>query len=190
MVCFCFPWMCISATPGFMRRKASKRKRTSLRLFTKTSVFARRCDFRKEKSSSSFCPSSHTTYRCVYVERGEKTHDRLRRHVVFLRRHVHVQRVLEGRRRQLRSERRGDATFFTLSSTVALKRRFWRSEPSASTMCSRLFRNPMSRQRSTSSITRHFTFEQSNAGVCSMCCSRRPGVATRMFIVTIRFCSS
>ena len=41
---------------------------------------------------------------------------------------------------------------------------------------------PISRIRSASSSTRTCRFEVSNPSVWSMCCKRRPGVATRMFM--------
>mmetsp|Transcript_23558 Transcript_23558/g.58373 ORF Transcript_23558/g.58373 Transcript_23558/m.58373 type:complete len:213 (+) Transcript_23558:1486-2124(+) len=73
---------------------------------------------------------------------------------------------------------------------VALKQRVWRVEGRLDKMAVSVAAKPRSRMRSASSSTSILSDTQSNCGVSSMCCSRRPGVHTSRFMrLTVSFSS-
>mmetsp|Transcript_36350 Transcript_36350/g.89553 ORF Transcript_36350/g.89553 Transcript_36350/m.89553 type:complete len:224 (-) Transcript_36350:435-1106(-) len=169
--CFMRPWSMARGTPGRMRRKISCMKRTCLQLDRNTRVLDVRWLLTKAHTVSILRSSSHVATICCSLG-GVADADSA------------------CTARYSGSFMLSRARSFTDLVCVALKHSVWRSLGRLSRMAVSVALNPRSRMRSASSSTRIFMHTQSNMGVSSMCCSRRPGVHTRMFMrFTVSFSS-
>mmetsp|Transcript_10096 Transcript_10096/g.27508 ORF Transcript_10096/g.27508 Transcript_10096/m.27508 type:complete len:244 (-) Transcript_10096:643-1374(-) len=167
----CLPWSSIMRSPGFSRRNASYRKRTCLQADTKTMIFFVECDRRKEKSMSTFFSNGTVMYTCFSLSG-----------VLLLASLCTL--TISGERSAARPSR------CTLVCKVAEKSIDWRSGGRCPSMLVTVSWKPKSIILSASSRTSICRSVASKPGDSSRCCSKRPGVATRTFMLLTAFCSA
>mmetsp|Transcript_19945 Transcript_19945/g.50598 ORF Transcript_19945/g.50598 Transcript_19945/m.50598 type:complete len:220 (+) Transcript_19945:463-1122(+) len=173
-ICFMPPCSARSGTPGRSFLNASYANRTCLHVDRNTIVLQLRCVLMNDHSTSIFWAASTTAYACCSFSGVGASAS-----------------ACTARYSGSCSDRR--ARSLTLLVCVAensmvcrpsLLRGRWPM------IASRVAAKPMSRMRSASSSTSTLRLDASKPGVSSMCCSRRPGVATRMFIRVMDAASS
>mmetsp|Transcript_11194 Transcript_11194/g.46638 ORF Transcript_11194/g.46638 Transcript_11194/m.46638 type:complete len:599 (-) Transcript_11194:138-1934(-) len=162
--CFMRPCRHCTLTPGRRRLSRSVMNCTCLQLVMNTTVLTCRCERTNDRSTSTFCSRLHVVYACLRLTGVGAAA-------------ASCTETYSGERRLRR------ARLLTDFVCVAEKSSVWRPRGMFSRMASSAAAKPMSRQRSASSSTSTSTRPVSNSGLSSMCCSRRPGVATTTLVL-------